>query len=127
MKSSHKQGEAGTSRSPRAADAMAASGAEAAITDAFRDSFRDASYYSSGRDWSDYAPAYLLGQSAFRRYRGRRFQEVEREIEAEWNASKMPSRLVWVEARGAVLDAWCQAEQTDSCLLHRHGQAANRD
>jgi hypothetical protein len=91
------------------ASATLADTSSASMVERFRDSFRDASYYSTGRDWNDYAPAYHYGESAFRRYRGERFEDIERTLERNWAAAKPPSRLVWVEARSAVLDAWERA------------------
>lgn len=87
--------------------------AQASLQARFRNHFRDASYYSTGRDWKDYAPAYRYGEAAFRRYRGRRFEDVERALEQAWSDLKSPSRLLWVEARGAVLDAWQAASEDD--------------
>jgi hypothetical protein len=97
-------------RSPGAAGAVSDASSET-IQDRFRDRFRDASYYSTGRDWDDYAPAYRYGENAFARHRGKRFEDIERTLERNWAEAKSPSRLVWVEARGAVLDAWRQASQ----------------
>jgi hypothetical protein len=72
----------------------------------FRASFRDASYYSSGRDWSDYAPAYRYGQASSQHHAGKRFEDVEDVLEAQWSDVRATSRLVWTEARGAVREAW---------------------
>jgi hypothetical protein len=72
----------------------------------FKSTYRDALYYSSGRDWDDYAPAYHYGHAARARHRGQRFEDVEEQLAAGWDACKADSRLLWVEARGAVLDAW---------------------
>ena len=80
------------------------------LLDAFRASFRDAAYYSTGRTWSDYAPAYRHGLAAQARSQGRRFEEVEAELAAAWPRSAEASRMAWAEARGAVADAWKQAE-----------------
>jgi hypothetical protein len=97
-------------RSPGAAGAVFDAPSEQ-FHDQFRDRFRDASYYSTGRDWDDYAPAYRYGASAFAQHRGKHFEDIERILERNWDTEKPPSRLVWVEARGAVLDAWRQASQ----------------
>jgi hypothetical protein len=72
----------------------------------FRATFRDASYYSTGRNWSDYAPAYRYGHAAAERHSGQRFEDVEGALEQQWKAAAAASRLVWTEARGAVQDAW---------------------
>ncbi len=73
--------------------------------------YREATYYSSGRDWPDYAPAYRYGFEHHDRYRGRRFEEVESELERDWIAGRGESRLVWTEARGAVRDIWQRIDQ----------------
>lgn len=76
----------------------------------FQATFRDAAYYSTGRDWNDYAPAYRYGREAFERNRDARFEQIEDRLARDWDQAKAPSRLAWVEARGAVLDAWQHAE-----------------
>lgn len=77
----------------------------------FQRTYREASYYSSGRDWSDYQPAYRYGYDNYPRYRGRHFEEVESLLERHWAASRDQSRLAWTEARGAVRDIWQRIEQ----------------
>lgn len=68
--------------------------------------YREATYYSSGRGWPDYAPAYRYGYDNYGRFRGRHFEEVEALLERSWAAGRGESRLAWVEARGAVRDIW---------------------
>lgn len=72
----------------------------------FRTIYRDATYFSCGRDWSDYEPAYRYGYATHAAYAGRRFDEVEDELAANWPTLQPDSRLLWMEARCAVLDAW---------------------
>lgn len=81
------------------------------VYEAFRAGFRDASYYSSGREWTDYEPAYRYGVAAFLRHHDKRFRDIERTLEQHWPEARSPSRLVWTEARGAVLDAWQRARE----------------
>lgn len=83
----------------------------------FQATYRDAAYYSSGRDWSDYAPAYRYGREAFERHRDAHFEQIEDMLARNWEQAKPPSRLVWAEARGAVRDAWQHAAARD--LRHR--------
>lgn len=72
----------------------------------YRARYRDAPYFSTGRDWRDYAPAYRYGHEARVAHCGRSFTEVERDLAAQWEQVKDGSRLAWAEARGAVRDAW---------------------
>lgn len=71
--------------------------------------FRDEPYYSSGRTWQDYAPAYRY---AFRNYcihGGLRFEDIEPELAGEWEFVREQSRLSWPEARQAMAAAWRHA------------------
>ena len=80
----------------------------------YRAVFRDAPYYSSGRDWTDYAPAYRYGHQSRDNHQDCRFSEVEQSLAEGWEGLRAQSRLVWAEARGAVLDAWQQASEERS-------------
>ncbi|MGH8030830.1 MAG: hypothetical protein ACREO8_00325 [Luteimonas sp.] len=75
---------------------------------AYRARYRDAAYYSAGREWTDYAPAYRYGQAAFaaRGLGARRFKDVEPALARDWLEVRGESRLGWAEARGAAMDAW---------------------
>ncbi len=72
----------------------------------FRRIYREAVYYSTGRGWPDYAPAYRYGYEHYGRFGGRHFEEVEAQLEREWDAGRAESRLAWAEARGAIRDIW---------------------
>lgn len=89
----------------------------------FKDGLVQAPYYSTGRIWEDYVPAYRFGQRSQRRHAGLRFEDVEAQLEREWDGARDQSRLGWVEARGAVEDAWSRHElqQTRAVDDGRHG------
>jgi len=73
--------------------------------------FRDAPYYSSGRNWMDYSPAYRYGYEHYVRHPGRHFEDVEARLERDWETGRATSRLAWAEARGAIRDIWRRLEQ----------------
>jgi len=77
----------------------------------FHREFRFAPYYSAGREWPDYEPAYRYGYDSYLHCRGRRFEEVESSLAAEWNHCRAASRLHWTEAREAVRDGWHHIER----------------
>ena len=79
--------------------------------DHFRNSYRSMDYYSTGREWNDYEPAYKYGYSTYDQYRGQRFEDVENQLERNWEATKANSRLAWNEAKGAVRDGWHYIER----------------
>ncbi|ATD66547.1 MULTISPECIES: hypothetical protein [Luteimonas] len=89
--------------------ADAAVAGEEALEAQFKPGLAQAPYYSAGRHWDDYAPAYRYGRDCRQRHAGRRFDEIEAQLEHGWDAARGHSRLGWVEARGAVEDAWARA------------------
>lgn len=86
--------------------ATAGAAAVDVLEDRFKPGLAQAPYYSAGRHWDDYAPAYRFGAESCQRHGGRRFDEVAPQLEQEWERVRNTSRLGWVEARGAVEDAW---------------------
>lgn len=79
--------------------------------DHFRNTYSDSSHYVRDRDWNDYQPAYQYGYDTYGQYRGRRFEEVEGDLERNWNQAKAESKLGWHEAKGAVRDGWHYIER----------------
>jgi uncharacterized protein YcfJ len=77
----------------------------------FESNYRNAPYYSAGRDWNDYEPAYKYGYDTYGQYRGQRFEDVEPQLERDWNSTKANSRLAWNEAKGAVKEGWHHIER----------------
>jgi uncharacterized protein YcfJ len=77
----------------------------------FETTYRSAPYYTSGREWSDYQPAYKYGYDTYGQYRGQRFDDVEPQLERDWNSTKANSRLGWNEAKSAVRDSWHHIER----------------
>lgn len=68
-------------------------------------------YFVSGREWADYEPAYLYGYESFSAHRGRKFSEIETELERKWEATRGKSRLLWADAKDAVRDGWHYVER----------------
>ncbi len=77
----------------------------------FKDTYQSAPYYSAGREWNDYEPAYKYGYDTYGQYRGQRFEDVEGTLERNWDATRANSRLGWSEAKGAVRDGWHHIER----------------
>lgn len=72
----------------------------------FSDRYLGSPYYSAGRAWTDYAPAYAFGYDTYQRFRHRQFEEVEGELRTAWAKAHGRSRLIWPEARRAVRETW---------------------
>lgn len=72
----------------------------------FEREFRSAERADAGRGWDDYAPAYRYGYDTHGRHAGRRFDEVEAELERGWAAARGDSQLDWAAAREPVQQGW---------------------
>lgn len=78
-----------------------------ACCNALERTFRDAPYYSTGRTWDDYAPAYRYALRVQGTPAGvRSFEDIEPELALEWDFVRGASRLTWPEARPAMAAAW---------------------
>ncbi len=75
----------------------------------WRKQFQHETYYAKGRTYDDYAPAYRLGYESRGRYAGKRFEEVERELERSYVAMPGSSKLAWADAMPASRAAWDRA------------------
>lgn len=74
------------------------------------DQYATSSYGSDGTPYSEYAPAYMYGSESHTRHAGRRFEDMEVELESGWENAKGTSKLAWSKARSAVRDAWHRVE-----------------
>ena len=73
----------------------------------WRKNFKNRPYYRSGKEYSEYEPAYRYGwESAGREeYAGKKFAEVEPELERNWNSTE-GSAGPWSDSREITRDAW---------------------
>lgn len=84
----------------------------AANEDAYwRKNYGTRPYAGSTASYDDYAPAYRYGWESQSRYTGRRFEDVENDLERGWDTFKDKSNLAWNQAKGAVRDAWHKVEK----------------
>ena len=77
----------------------------------WRDNFKTRPYYTEGDQYETYRPAYQYGWESYSRYPGRRFDEVEPDLERDWEKAKGASSLTWTRARNATRDAWHHVER----------------
>ena len=90
----------------KAGDSIAEAVNPTTYNDHFKNTYNTSSYYVADRDWNDYEPAYKYGYDTYGQYKGRRFEDVETDLERGWETTKANSRLAWGDARGAVRDGW---------------------
>ena len=82
------------------------------VEDAYwRENYRMRPYIDSSRPYDFYEPAYRYGWESRTRYLGRRFEDVEPELERDWERFKGNSKLAWREAKEAVRDSWHRVER----------------
>jgi hypothetical protein len=74
--------------------------------DYWKSNYASRPYVSAGREWSDYEPAYTYAYRAHGGHPGKSFNDVEADLQREWQATRGASRLEWNEARSAVRDGW---------------------
>jgi hypothetical protein len=79
----------------------------------WRENYAAQPYYEAGYTYDDYHPAYRAGWEGRARYEGRSFQEVERELRADYERRRGASRLGWDRSREAARAAWDRFDATD--------------
>jgi hypothetical protein len=77
----------------------------------WRENYRSRSYVDQDTEYETIRPAYQYGWESQCRYKGRRFDEVEPELEKGW-MSRPHGNLNWDKARHATRDAWDRVERT---------------
>jgi len=63
--------------------------------------------YASGHDYNYWRPAYRYGFDAADRYHGKKWNDIEHELRAEWDRYEgRDDRSTWEQVKDAVRDAW---------------------
>ncbi|MHC1764651.1 MAG: hypothetical protein AB9869_10140 [Verrucomicrobiia bacterium] len=82
------------------------------VEDAYwRENYRTREYVDRNADYTTYAPAYRTGYEGYRRYGGRRYEDVEADLQREYEAQRGTSGLAWEKAKLATRDAWHRVER----------------
>jgi len=80
----------------------------------WRDNYASRPYATKDATFETYAPAYRYGWESRSRYADRQFDDVEAELQSDWEKSKAKSGLKWDRARLAARDAWHRIPPTTS-------------
>lgn len=72
----------------------------------WRDNYKTRPYFSTGRDYEFYEPAYRYGWESADQYRGRSWDDVQADLERGWEIYKLRGKLAWAEIKDAVRDSW---------------------
>jgi Glycine zipper len=88
-----------------------AEGINPTVEDAYwRENYRSRPYVDANRGYDEYQPAYRYGWESRGQYAGKRFEDVESDLERGWDRARGASRQTWNEARNATRDAWHRVE-----------------
>ena len=66
-------------------------------------------YYSSDQNYDDFAPAYRAGYEGRVKYNGRKFDEIETDLEADYKRNN--GKLDWVDVKDATRNAWNRVDR----------------
>jgi hypothetical protein len=77
----------------------------------WREAYASRPYARSGSTYDEYRPAYQYGTDAVHRYQGRRWEDVEGDLEHGWNEARGSSGSAWHDIKEAVRDAWHRVER----------------
>lgn len=67
-------------------------------------------YYDKRYSFQDYHPGYRTGWEGRARYSGRTYEQVERDLQADYERNRGKSRLDWDQSRHAVRAGWDRVE-----------------
>jgi hypothetical protein len=76
----------------------------------WRENYASRPYVTEGASREDFAPAYRYGWESHDRYPDKSFDDVEVDLERDWEQGKGESRLPWTKAKPASRDAWDRIE-----------------
>jgi hypothetical protein len=68
-------------------------------------------YANPASNYEEYQPAYQYGTDAVHRYQGRKWADVEGDLERGWNDARGGSSLAWGNVKDAVRAAWHRVER----------------
>ena len=77
----------------------------------WRENYRSRPYVESGSAYDAYRPAYEYGWESRNKYRGRRFDEIEPDLQRDWTTRRGQSNLGWEKAKQAARDAWDRVDR----------------
>jgi hypothetical protein len=87
----------------------------------WRGAYSSRPYASSDRGYDFYQSAYRYGHESATKHSGRRWEEVETDLEQGWDKAKGSSQGVWADVKHAVRDAW------DRVTGHHHASGTDLD
>ncbi len=85
----------------------------------WREQYRNEPYYQAGESYEVYGPAYRTGYEGRARYAGKSFEEVEMDLQKDYDSHKGESKLSWDRAKAATRSAWNRLTSDDERMPKR--------
>lgn len=77
----------------------------------WKDNYSKRSYAEKNASYDNYRPAYRTGYEGHTRYPGKKYEQVEADLQRDYEKSKGNSNLTWDKAKHATRDAWHRVEK----------------
>jgi hypothetical protein len=77
----------------------------------WKENYRKRPYADKNVSYDNYQPAYRTGYEGYTRYPGKKFEQVEANLQRDYEKSKGTSKLTWEKAKHATRDAWHRVEK----------------
>ena len=82
------------------------------VEDAYwRDNYKNETYAKRDLDYTHYEPAYRTGYTGYGKYAGRKWDDVENNLQHDYEQAKGKSSLAWSDAKHATKAAWHRVER----------------
>lgn len=76
----------------------------------WRDNYAKQGYVDKGSQYEAYQPAYRTGYEGVARYPGKRYEDVEPDLQRDYEKNRGNSTIKWENAKQATRDAWHRVE-----------------
>ena len=77
----------------------------------WRENYRNETYAKRDLSYDEYEPAYRTGFTGFDKNRGKKWDDVETDLQRDYEQAKGKSSLAWSDAKHATKAAWHRVER----------------
>ena len=88
----------------------------------WRNNYSSRPYAKADRTYDFYEPAYKYGYESQRQHRGKKWNDVENDLESGWDKAKGQSKSTWQDIKAAAHDAWDRVERAMPGDFDRDGK-----
>ena len=83
-----------------------------ALEDSYwRENYRNEPYANRNLNYDEYESAYRTGYTGYGKHAGKRWDDVEADLQQDWEQSKGRTSLAWSDAKPATQAAWQRVER----------------